>query len=57
MNKILNCRRSSLALIGMLLLTILGIFKQVDVASSIAAICMAVAVSNAYQKKPNATKD
>ena len=57
MKKILNCRRSSLALIGMLLLFGLGYFKAVDVAGAISAITMAVAVSNAYEKVKSVPKE
>jgi hypothetical protein len=57
MNKILNCRRSSLALIGMLLLFIIAIQNKIDVSHSIAAICIGVAAANAHQKKSNAPKN
>lgn len=51
MNKVLTCRRSTLALIGMLLLTILGILRELDVSAPIAAIAMGVAAANSYEKK------
>ena len=47
MKKIFQCRRSSLALIGMCLLTFLGIRLQVDVSGSIAMIVMGIAAANA----------
>lgn len=53
MKKILDCRRSKLALIGMFLLTIIGLWNKADVATSIAAICIGVAGSNAYEGKKN----
>ena len=51
MLKILKCRRSSLALIGMSLLFFLGLYKGADVALSIAGIVGAVAGANAYEGK------
>lgn len=51
MKKILECRRSSLALIGMLLLTILGYTKGADVAVAIATISIGVSGANAFEKK------
>ena len=58
MKKIFKCRRSSLALIGMGLLFILGLYKSMDVAMGIAAICAGVAGSNAYEKsKTNAIQN
>lgn len=50
MKQILNCRRSAIALIGMVLLFIIGIWNKADVAGSIAMICMGVAGANAYEK-------
>lgn len=55
MIKIFKCRRSSLALIGMILLFALGFFKAIDVAGAISAITMAVAASNAYEKVKSGT--
>jgi len=49
MIKILKCRRSSMGLIGMLLLFSLGYVKGSDVGLHIATICMAVAAANAYE--------
>lgn len=54
MVKIFKCRRSSLALIGMVLLFALGICKGADVALAIAGICGAVAGANAYEGKKDA---
>lgn len=56
MKKILICRRSALALIGMSLLFIIAICNKTDVSSAIAAICMGVAGANAYQGKSNEPK-
>jgi hypothetical protein len=47
MFKLFKCRRSSLALIGMVLLTVLGIHLKVDTSGSIAMIIMGVAAANA----------
>jgi len=52
MLRILKCRRSSLALLGMTCLTWLGLAKDADVALAIAGIVGSVAASNAYQKRP-----
>lgn len=51
MIKIFSCRRSSIALIGMLLLTIIGLKTGVDVSAPLAAICIGIAGANAYQGK------
>ena len=53
MKKLLACRRSVLALIGMSLLFLIAICNKTDVANAIAAICMGVAGANAYQGKSN----
>lgn len=53
MKKIFTCRRSSLALIGMFLLTALAVVNKVDTSGSIAAIVLAVAAANAYENKGN----
>lgn len=47
MKKILECRRSSLALIAMICLTALGLVKGQDVALALAGVVTAVAASNA----------
>jgi hypothetical protein len=52
MKRIFQCRRSSLALLGMVCLTWLGLAKDADVALAIAGIVGSVAASNAYQKRP-----
>jgi len=49
MLKILNCRRSSLALIGMGLLTWIGLQNGTDVSLAIAGIVGGVAASNSWQ--------
>ena len=50
MKKIFNCRRSSLALLGMIILGA-GLFSGHDTSNAIAAICIGIAGSNAYEKK------
>lgn len=47
--KIFKCRRSSLALIGMVILAGLGAYLKVDTSGAIAMIVMGIAVSNAGQ--------
>lgn len=49
MNKLFQCRRSSLALIGMILLTALGAYLKVDTSGSIAMVVLSVAAANAGQ--------
>lgn len=51
MKRIFLCRRSSLALIGMGLLTYLGIHNNLDVSLAIAGIVASIAGANAYQNK------
>lgn len=51
MKRIFACRRSSLALIAMLLLSGIALKNGADVASAIAMICMGVAGANAYEAK------
>lgn len=49
-HKILHCRRTFISLISIICLTILGLYlKSVDVATSIAAICIGLSASNAAQ--------
>ena len=50
MLKIFTCRRSSIAFIGICVLTFLGYTKGMDVAMAISGICLAVAGSNAAQR-------
>lgn len=57
MKKIFSCRRSSLGLIGMLLLFLIGILNKTDVSNSLAMICMGVAAANAYEGKKNESKN
>jgi hypothetical protein len=52
MIKIFKCRRSSIALICVLVLGSLGYFKGMDVAMAISTIAIGVAGANAYEKKP-----
>jgi hypothetical protein len=49
--KILNCRRSIVALIGIAALVAIALLNKADVSGSIAMIVLAVAGSNAYQNK------
>lgn len=51
MKKLLDCRRSIIALIGISCLTFLGYTKGMDVSMAISGVCLAVAGSNAYEKK------
>lgn len=51
MKKIFQCRRSSLALLAMICLTILGLVKDQDVSLALVGVVTAVAASNAYQQK------
>lgn len=48
MKKIFSCRRSSLALLGMLILGA-GLFSGHDTSGSIAAICIGIAGANSYE--------
>ena len=50
MKQIFSCRRSSLALIGMIILGA-AMWSGTDTSQAIAMICMGVAASNAYEKK------
>lgn len=50
MKKILSCRRSSLALISMIFLSILGYLKGADVSMAISAVVASVAAANSYEK-------
>lgn len=52
MKKLFSCRRSSLALIGMVILGA-GMFSGVDTSNAIAAVCIGVAGANAFEKKGN----
>ena len=47
---IFRCRRSSIALIGMILLAGLGMYLKVDTSGSIAMIAMGVAAANSAEK-------
>jgi len=50
MKEIFSCRRSSLALIGMLILGA-AMWSGIDTSGSIAMICIGIASANAYEKK------
>lgn len=52
MKSLFSCRRSSLALIGMVILGV-GMFSGIDTSNSIAMVCIGVAGANAYEKKGN----
>jgi hypothetical protein len=49
MRKIFSCRRSSIALIGMILLTALGIINGIDVSLAITGIVASIAGANSYE--------
>ena len=49
MNKLLSCRRTFLAFAGIICLTFLGYFKDLDVSMAITGIVTAVAASNASE--------
>lgn len=49
MKAIFQCRRSSIALIGLVFLTVIALVNQADVAYAISGIVLAVAGSNAYE--------
>jgi hypothetical protein len=51
MKHLLTCRRTFIALIGMVLLSTMCLVKGVDTSVSLAAVAMAVAAANAWQKK------
>jgi hypothetical protein len=57
MKKIFSCRRSSIALIGMILLAGIALIKGHDVSMAMSAIVLAVAGANAYESKKNEHKD
>lgn len=50
MLKIFQCRRSSLALIGISCLTAMCLIKGIDVSMAISTIVMGVAAANSYEK-------
>lgn len=54
MKKILNCRRSMIAVWAISCLTLLGYLKAAEVAASIASIAIAIGAANAYEgvRKP-----
>lgn len=56
MKKIFSCRRSSLALIGILSLLLIALIKGHDVGMAISGIVLAVAGANAYEGKKNEHK-
>lgn len=53
MLKILKCRRSIIAIFGITVLTFLGYEKGLDVSMAISGIVLAVAGSNAFEKRGN----
>lgn len=52
MRLILKCRRSLVALVGIACVTYLGATGAAEAPYAIAAICAALAGSNAYERKP-----
>jgi hypothetical protein len=50
MNKLLTCRRTFIALVGIVALTWLG-YKGMDVALAITGIAGTLAAANSYEKK------
>jgi hypothetical protein len=57
MKKLFNCRRSLLAILGMISLTAIALSKGIDTSMAIATIITAVAASNAYQNKPQGSQE
>ena len=51
MKMFLNCRRTYIATLAILALTLLGLFGGASVASSIASISIALGAANAWQGK------
>lgn len=51
MKHIFSCRRSSIALIGIITLAVIALHKGHDVSMAISTIVLAVAGANAYEKK------
>lgn len=51
MRKILDCRRTFIALTAIGALTFLGYTQNMDVAASLAAVAIGLAGSNAYEKR------
>ena len=51
MKQIFKCRRSSIALISILLLTFLGFAKSMDVSMAISTVAIGLAGANAFEKK------
>lgn len=49
--KLLDCRRSKIALFAIAVLTVLGYFKGLDVSMAIATVSVGIAGSNAYEKR------
>ena len=50
MKQVWTDRRLFCALVGMACLLTLGLIKEIDTSSAIAAVCMAVAAANAGEK-------
>lgn len=50
MKQIFSCRRSSLALIGMVILGA-AMWSGIDTSNAIAMICMGIAGANAFEKR------
>ncbi len=57
MKSIMKCRRTFLAVMGMVCLTVLGLAVKAEVAGAIATIVLAVAGANATEKIMKKTPD
>lgn len=55
MRQIFKCRRSSVAVIAIGVLTFLGYTKSMDVAMAISTVAVGLAGANAYQGRKNET--
>lgn len=60
LNKLFSCRRMAVALFAILCLTVLGIKREHDVSSAVAAVAIGLAASNAadgIRKKGKGVED
>lgn len=60
MKKLLSCRRSIIALVGIVCLTWLGLAKGIDIsgiAMAISTIVASVAGANAWEKRGSSSKE
>jgi hypothetical protein len=51
MKKLFQCRRTFIAFVGIVSLTVLGLCKGIDTSMAIAGICAALSGANAYESK------